>query len=103
MNDLRQRLAVQYATSSSQSQVLFLVKLANRLTFLARDTYDDHYGVSDSVRLRSFNEANHRIAAQLVHMLAADEKRYPDDVFANILVDQFEILKLDPETLFALF
>jgi hypothetical protein len=99
MNDIRQQLSVRYTTSDREHQVLFLAKLADRLTLLGRDTYDSQYGVLDSVRLRAFNEAQNRILAQLVRMLTKNEQRYPDDVFANILVDQFDILKLDPETI----
>jgi hypothetical protein len=99
MNDLRQRLAVRYAASDREAQALFLAKLADRLTLLARGTYDDRYGVADPARLRAFNEAQNRILAQLLRILSTDEHRYPDDVLANILVDQFEVLKLDPKSI----
>jgi hypothetical protein len=99
MNDFRQRLAVRYATSDREGQALFLAKLADRLTLFARGTYDGHYGVAEPTRLRSFDETQNRILAQLLRILSTDEHRYPDDVFANILVDQFEVLKLDPESI----
>ena len=95
-SEVRQQIAVQYAALDSRSQVLLLVKLADWLTLMARDTYDQHGGVTNSTRLRCFNEAQNRILAQLVRLLTADDRRYPDDVFANILVDQFEALNLDP-------
>jgi hypothetical protein len=95
-SDLRQRIAAQYAALDSRSQALLLVKLADWLTLMARDTYDQHGGVANSTRLRFFNEAQNRILAQLVLLLTADDRRYPDDVFANILVDQFQSLNLDP-------
>jgi hypothetical protein len=95
-SEVRQRIAAQYAALDSRSQVLLLVKLADRLTLMARDTYDQRSGVANGAKLRSFNEAQNRILAQLVRLLTADDRRYPDDVFANILVDQFETLNLDP-------
>ena len=58
-------------------------------------------GVADSTRLRAFNEAQNRIAAQLVRLLTADQNRYPDDVFASVLVDQLQMVGVDPERIFA--
>ena len=55
------------------------------------------------MKLRAFNEAQNRIAGQLVRLLTSNEHRYPDDVFANILADQFEILKFTPEKVSAFF
>ena|SRR5277367_1764715 len=96
MSDIRDEIAARYAALAVRSQTLLLAKLGARLTLLARgETYDQHGGVADSARLRAFNEAQHRILGQLVRLLTADERRYPDDVFANVLVDQFEILQLD--------
>jgi hypothetical protein len=53
----------------------------------ARTTYRVGHGVVDSDLLRSFNEAHNRLAEQLSHLLDDEMKRYPDDVFANIVVD----------------
>ena len=100
MNDIRQRLSSLYLALDRQEQILMLAKLADRLTLLARDTYDLQGGVVDAVRLRAFNEAQHRILAQLLRLLTVDEHRYPDDVFANIFVDQFNILRLNPDNFF---
>src|SRR5258707_13926536 len=102
MNDVRQRIAIRYAASNNKEQILLLAKLGDRFTLLARGTYGGQYGVADGERLRAFNEAQHRILAQLLRLLSNDEHRYPDDVFANILVDQFEMLKLDPESILEL-
>ena len=41
----------------------------------------------------------HRVLGQLWRLANDDERRYPDDVFANIIVDQYKILALDPERL----
>jgi len=99
MNDIRQRISSLYLALNRQQQVLMLAKLADRLTIVARDTYDLQGGVADAVRLRAVNEAQHRISAQLLRLLTDDARRYPDDVFANILVDQFNNLSLDPNDL----
>ena len=99
MNDIRQRISSLYLALDRQEQILMLAKLADRLTIVARDTYDLQDGVADAVRLRACNEAQHRILAQLLRLLTDDARRYPDDVFANILVDQFNNLSLDPNDL----
>jgi hypothetical protein len=99
MNDIRQRISSRYLALDRKDQILMLAKLADRLTLVARDTYDLEGGVADNVRLRAFNESQHRILAQLLRLLIADEHRYPDKVFANILLDQFDILRLNPDDL----
>jgi hypothetical protein len=99
MHDIRQRISSGYLALDRQKQILLLAKLANRLTIVARDTYDLQGGVADAVRLKAVNEAQHRILSQLVRLLTDDARRYPDDVFANILVDQFNNLSLDPDDL----
>ena len=93
--ETRSRIAAEFATLDERSEMLCLVKLADWLTLMARGTYDQAGGVADSVRLRAFNEAQNRIQAQLVRLLTTDERRYPDDVFASILVDQLQALDLD--------
>ena len=94
-DDTRKRIAADYAALHRPGQVLLLVKLADWLSLMARDTYDAQGGVADGVRLRAFNEAQNRILAQLVRLLTTDDRRYPDEVFADILVDQFQVLELD--------
>lgn len=31
--------------------------------------------------------------SQLLHLLKEDDQRYPDDVFANVLLDQYDAIK----------
>ncbi|HEY1930593.1 MAG TPA: hypothetical protein VGG99_01145 [Acetobacteraceae bacterium] len=97
VNETRKRIAARYAALDGKRQAVLLARVADRLTLLARDTYDATGGVADNVRLRAFNEAQNRVLAQLVRVITTDRHRYPDDVFANILVDQCEILRVDPE------
>jgi hypothetical protein len=95
VNDVRRRIADHYAVLNNQQQTVLLARLADRLTLVGRSTY----GMTDNIKLRAVNEAQNRILAQLLRLLMGNESRYPDDIFANILVDQFEILELDPETI----
>lgn len=91
--DIRDHIASRYEALARRDQELFLVTLCNWLTLVARDAYSDRM---DANRLRAVNEALHRILDQLHHSIASNTQRYPDDVFANILVDQFDMLGLDP-------
>jgi hypothetical protein len=100
MNDIRQDVLARYAAMDIQRQLIFLTRLAHRLTLVGRETYDNHGRVADSEKLRSINEAQHRISGQQLKMLINDERRYPDDVFANILVDCVQALKINPENVF---
>jgi len=86
-----------------QDQIELLARLAHRLTVMARETYGDDGVAADGKSLRAFNEAQHRILGQLLKLVTADERRYPDEVFANILVDQFAMLQIDPGKIFQFF
>jgi hypothetical protein len=97
MNDARELVVARYVAMDTQAQRVFLVKLACQLTLVGRDTYDTFGAVNDPVRLRAVNEAQHRVLSQLLKLLTGDERRYPDEVFANIVVDQLQASKLDPE------
>jgi hypothetical protein len=100
MNDVRQDTSARYAAMDVQHQLIFLARLAHRLTLVGRATYDDQGGIADSESLRAINEAQHRISAQQLKILMDDKRRYPDDVFANILVDYLQELKIHPEDVF---
>jgi hypothetical protein len=93
--DTSSRISGDYAALDTSSRILLLAKLGNWLTLMGQDTYDSEGGVANAARLRAFNEPENRIFAQLVQLLAADDRRYPYDVFANILTDQFGTLQLD--------
>jgi len=99
MKKVRKHLASVYGELSEAAQAAFLARMLLRLNLLARGTYspgDD--GVDDAVMLRKFNEAQNRIESQLVGLLQSSPKRYPDDVFANVIVDQFEQLGISQST-----
>jgi len=97
----RKHFAGRYAAMGTERQIVALARLASRLSLMARETYDTAGGVADGERLRAFNEAQNKVSAQLERLLTSDPQRYPDDVFANILCDQFEMLGSDPQVLFA--
>jgi hypothetical protein len=94
---IREQIAACYAALDPASQIVMLARLANRLSLMARETYEVGEGVSDAGRLRAFNEAQNRILAQLERLVMADPARYPDDVFANIMLDQLQSVHVDPE------
>jgi hypothetical protein len=102
MTDIRQDIATKYEAGGTQGQIQLLVRLAHRLTLHARDTYDTDGGVADSAPLRAFNEAEHRIIRELLRLLTEDESRYPDRVFADILIDQFTTLRIDSNEIHAM-
>lgn len=99
--EARKHFADRYVAMSVKRQAVALARLANQLSLMARETYAVGDGVSDGERLRTFNEAQNKVLAQLERLLTADPERYPDDVFANILCDQFEMLGVDAQTLLA--
>ena len=93
----RKVIARLYTALDLPKQISAIATLGDQLTLLARDTYDSSGGVTDSVRLRNFNEAQNRVLGQLIGLLAQTDKRYPDDVFANIVVDQLDLLHLSSD------
>jgi hypothetical protein len=99
--EARKLAADRYAAMDRTGQALLLVCITNRLSLLARDTYEIGDWVSDSARLRPFSQALNTVLAQLERVLACDPRRYPDEVFASIPLEQCETLRVDPEALLA--
>ncbi|HKD29926.1 MAG TPA: hypothetical protein VKC66_28940 [Xanthobacteraceae bacterium] len=100
MNDIGQDASARYAAIDIQHQLIFLSRLAHRFILVGREAYDDHGDVTDGGKLKSINEVQHRISSQQLKMLMGDGRRYPDDVFVNILVDYLQALKINPENVF---
>ena len=70
-----------------QAQVLCL--LSFNLTLLARAHYPSPSGTAspgDFDVLRAVNELQHSIVSQMGALLEGSPKRYPDDVFVQILI-----------------
>ncbi len=86
-------LAHKFAALSPDEQAGLVARWSHLLTIDARDTYiPGTPGIADPVRLRGFNEMQHRLAGQLMALLAADDQRYADDVFFAMLVESAQEL-----------
>jgi hypothetical protein len=75
----------------SEEQALFLAILLHKSTMWARSRYPEINPDEPSQvvsKLKGFNEFSHCVSAQLRAILENNKKRYPDDVFFNILVEQ---------------
>lgn len=80
-------LAKRYAALNPAAQARCLARLACQLTIEARGTYiPQTEAIADPTRLRRMNELQHRITAQLSHVLGNAE-RYPDLVFIEIVME----------------
>jgi len=79
---------------SRNEQIELLVTFAHALTVLARDTYEaGAEGLANPARLRRINELQHRVTSFLLGLLQ-DGKRYPEDVFLRMLLEQPDDLEL---------
>src|SRR6266536_1365703 len=78
----------QFPRLAIEQQIHFLAHLTAELTVWARGTYEvGTERVSDPVRLRAFNEFQHRMLGHLRNLIDGENERYPDDVVAQMLVD----------------
>jgi hypothetical protein len=72
---------------SEHDKISLLARWLVELGTCARDTYvPGSDAVVDAPRLRIFNELQHRIAAQLDHLINGEDNRYPDDVFLQMVL-----------------
>ncbi|MBV9635802.1 MAG: hypothetical protein JOZ40_14350 [Methylobacteriaceae bacterium] len=96
---LRTEFCTTFTGMGVSDQEKFLARLIVNLTLIARITYVvGADGVVDQRLLRLFNEASHKLSSQLSHLLSDIPQRYPDDVFANIVIDILQSLNLDNST-----
>lgn len=87
----KQQFISGYLTLARSDQIRFLAFLAAQLTVHARGTYEVGTDrIAQPERLREINEFQHRIAFHLFHLLRDQPQRYPEDVFAELLVDYAE-------------
>lgn len=85
-----------YKSLTRNVQIELLSRVAHALTIEGRGTYvTGTEDVADGRRLRSFNELLHRITGQLASMIEENPRRYPDDVFAEILWESMSELKCE--------
>ena len=90
--NIREKFATAFCRLSDYQQQLFLAQLIMRWNVFARAFYDSGDAL---VKLRHFDEAQNRAGSQLLELILGSDERYPDDVFANILIDQCEIIEDD--------
>lgn len=77
----------EYAALSNTDQLYFLARLAHTITIRVRASHiGEPETESTPSRLNALNEVQHQIAGQLTHMVRGDTNRYPDTVFAEILL-----------------
>jgi hypothetical protein len=82
----QERIRRTYSRMAPAEQARFLALLAHNLTVSARYWYpteEDHLAPPGS--LMAINELQHTVTGQLTKLLWDDDKRYPDDVFIDIL------------------
>jgi len=85
-------IATTYIRLSVGEKILFLARLAHKLTICARGTYlPAPDGGNNFERLRAFNELQHRIAGQWLAMLS-DSVARPDEDFMKLIMKSFEDL-----------
>ena len=77
-----------FSALSTNEQERVLSVLAHQLTVYARDAYEEiGEGGEGAIKLRAFNEVLHNVTGQLAAMLRNNDKRYPDDVFIDIVFE----------------
>lgn len=73
----------------ADQKILVLSCLSHELTVNARGIYpgqvEDHEAAE---KLCTYNEVQHNVTSQLRHMLSNNEKRYPDNVFIDIIFEK---------------
>ena len=87
-------LAQMFSAQTSHQQTQLLAVWAHVLTIDARDTYiAGTEAIADPVRLRGFNEIQHRLAGQLRGLLESNGKNAPDEIFMGMLLDATKTLR----------
>ena len=80
---------------TADRQARLVAALVSELTMVGRATYEPgSEQLLDPTKLRRVNEAIHRLSGQLSDLLDGRPGRYPNEAFANVICDQFEILGL---------
>lgn len=88
----RDEVRTAFLSMLPNKKVRVLSLLAHNLTICARSAYLPE--VSDDLarqRLRGLNELLHVVTSQVWHMVWEDTKRYPDDVFMDILFEKAQM------------
>src|SRR5947209_4258490 len=86
-------LKTAYRHLPPSKQLFFLAVIAHDLTIRAREFIYPQKGeeLLAVSKLRCFNELLHSVTSQLVHIAADDSRRYPDEVFVEILFEKAQM------------
>ena len=75
-----------YTSLPVEGKIELLSRLAHELTVVAREGYEvGGNGLTDPAFVRAINELQHRVTAQIVHIIGGGGSRYPDEVFMRML------------------
>ena len=89
-----QALIADYSGRSPEQQIRVLCILSFYLTLTGRTLYLFDTSVEHrALGLKIINEIQHSIASQVLPLLEDSPKRYPDDVFINIVVEKGDELR----------
>jgi hypothetical protein len=84
-----QTLIADYSQRSPEQQIRVLCLLSFYLTLTGRSLYGSDTSVEDRAQgLKIINEIQHSIVSQVGPLLEDSPKRYPDDVFINIIIEK---------------
>src|ERR1700726_5310440 len=90
--NIREKFVTAFCRLSNYQRQMFLARLILIWNVFPRAVYDS---ADASIGLKKFNEAQNRVGSQLLSLIMNSSERYPDEVFANILIDQCEIIHDD--------
>jgi FPC/CPF motif-containing protein YcgG len=92
-----------YVPLNDQAKVVFLTRVSHALTISMRGVYDSTEDPHQLIeRFKGSNELQHQLSSQLRHLHQEDPRRYPDDVFINILVEKSTYYHIGGELAWAL-
>jgi hypothetical protein len=84
----KQELIERYIALDSSTKVRFLAVCSHSLTISLREDYDSSDLELRVKRLQGANELQHHLSSELLRHHDSDEKRYPDEVLINILLEK---------------
>jgi len=83
------RLQTAFQDLSAPAQIETLARFAFELTIVGRLAYEaGSLEIKHPRWLRRVNETQHRVAGQLMALLADNSNRYPDDVIVPLLLEE---------------
>jgi len=78
-----------FSAIPAKQKMYFLALLAHDITVCARGSYPGEVQEEEVIKkLCALNEIQHNVTGQLVHMLANDNRSYPDETFIDIIFEK---------------